>query len=229
MNGNLEKKALYEIIADKLEEMILNDLTEFKKKLPSEQRLAETFSVSRPVIREALKLLKERGLIESHQGASSVIIEYSPQSLLKSFSRFSQTKKISPVQIHQVRTALELLSARMAAKNASLEDIEQLKEINERLKTSKEKKEISQLDTDFHKRIATASQNPLLEGMYEVLSGLIEQFIEKSTSDQARLDGIAWHEKIITAIENGNAEEAATLVQQHLLLSIRNFEHLNDE
>ena len=54
----VNKKALYEIVADKLEDMILSDGTQIDKCLPSEQVLSASFGVSRPVIREALKILR---------------------------------------------------------------------------------------------------------------------------------------------------------------------------
>ncbi len=223
-----ERKALYEVIADKLEEMILGDRTNIEKKLPSEQRLAESFSVSRPVIREALKLLKERGLIESRQGAASVIVEYSPEYLLKSITRFTQTNDTSPEQIHQVRTALELLAVRMASDNATQADILLLKEQNEALAQSESVAAHASCDIAFHNTLVKASKNPLLEVIYNALTDLIKPVIEKSTTADTVQDGVFWHEKIITALEKGNREQAVSLMQQHLLLSIRNFEYFNE-
>ena len=64
----VSKVNLYEQIADRLETWILANSFEGQKKLPSEQALADEFCVSRNVIREALKLLKERGLVDSRNG-----------------------------------------------------------------------------------------------------------------------------------------------------------------
>ena len=69
--GNvLQKDHLYEQVADLLEQQILNNY-EDGARLPSEQHLAEEYSVSRTIIRESLKLLKERGLIDSKTGSGS--------------------------------------------------------------------------------------------------------------------------------------------------------------
>ena len=222
--NNVEKKALYEVIADKLEEMILGDQTKFQQKLPSEQRLAESFSVSRPVIREALKILKERGLIDSKQGAASVIVEYSNENLSKAFFRLTQSKNVSVEQIHQVRTALELLSVRLAALNATKEDVRALKKLIALFEKQNQPIALCALDIKFHKKIVQISKNPLLEDIYSSLMYLIESVINTATSFETKMDGIYWHKKIIAAIADKDAEKAVNAMQQHLLLSIRNIE-----
>ena len=223
-----DKKALYETIADRLEEMILNDRSRIEQKLPSEQRLAESFSVSRPVIREALKLLKERGLIESRQGVASVVVEYSPERLFKSLSRFTQTQNTKPEQIHQVRTALELLAVRIAAENVTEQDVQNLKTCNQKLQQNLCKSLQAELDIAFHRTIVKISNNPLLDVIFESLTAIMKPIIEKSTTQDTLADGVVWHEKIIHALADKNQEQALTLMQQHLLLSIRNFEYLNE-
>ena len=90
MDYGIERKALYEMIADKLELFIMNDTSKASKKLPSEQYLADSFGVSRPVIREALKILKERGLVEMRQGSATVISEYSAEHFCRTVKRMVQ-------------------------------------------------------------------------------------------------------------------------------------------
>ena len=67
-NTEIKRVTMYEQIADRLEEMILSDHISATDKLPSEQALATSFGVSRPVIREALMLLNARGLISQKNG-----------------------------------------------------------------------------------------------------------------------------------------------------------------
>ena len=70
MENSLQKAHLYEQVADLLERQIIAQYKDGKK-LPSEQHLAEQYQVSRTIIREALKLLKERGLIDSKTGSGA--------------------------------------------------------------------------------------------------------------------------------------------------------------
>ena len=85
------KTNLYEQIADYLEDMILNNKTmQEEKKLPSEQALAVTFGVSRNVVREALKLLKERGLIELRNGTGAYITKPEASNISDVVSRIDR-------------------------------------------------------------------------------------------------------------------------------------------
>ena len=78
---------LYEQVADRLEARILSDPDTLGHKLPSEQALADGFSVSRPVVREALKLLKERRLVSVRNG-EGVFVEKPDASALAWFLLF---------------------------------------------------------------------------------------------------------------------------------------------
>lgn len=228
----IEHKALYEIIADKLEFMILSDTTQISQKLPSEQQLADSFGVSRPVIREALKILKERGLIASRQGASSVITDYAMDHFTKSINRIACMKNVTPQQIYQIRTTLEILSVKLAAESQDKHQVEELKRLNRAMEeyssgTAHVKKR-AELDVAFHSTISGMSGNPLLQYMTEALSSMLLSVIEKSIDTETAMDGIKFHDKIIVAITEGNAQKACDLMRSHLMLSIRNYEVMNE-
>lgn len=237
MDYTIERKALYEIIADRMEEMILSDTTKISQKLPSEQQLADSFGVSRPVIREALKILKERGLISSRQGASSVITDYDTDTFIKSINRITCMKNVSPAQIYQIRMTLEVLSMKLAAENPDKELVAELKarnrsmEVrwNEAANLREAVSERARLDAEFHSAIAGMSGNPLLQVMMEALASLLIPVIEKTIDEETSKEGISCHDRIIAAIEAGDAEKACDLVQSHLTIALRNYELMNDQ
>lgn len=228
----VERKALYEIIADKLEDVILNDPSTISQKMPSENHLSDLFGASRPVIREALKILKDRGLIVSHQGASSVITEYDPEKFIKSVNRIICTKNVSSDQIYQVRCALEMLSVRLAAENPDPDGVQMLRKLNAEIAACRVPEEIekrSGLDMDFHMAIAAMSGNPLLIYMTETLSTLLTPLfdsvlLENSSSDSA----VPMHERIIDAVAEGDADRACDQMRAHIMLSIRGIEELEE-
>lgn len=225
MDYNIERKALYEMVADKLELFILNDTSKKTQKLPSEQYLADSFSVSRPVIREALKILKERGLIASRQGSATVITEYSAEHFAKTMRRMTCMKNITPEEIYQIRAHLEILSAKLAAENASKEETEELRRVNAQIVNSVgDTHERARLDVKFHKTIAKMSGNVLLFVIMEALSELLMPIFEKSADSSTDRTSIALHDKILSAIETGDAESAADLMRTHLMISARNYE-----
>lgn len=228
MDFQIEHKALYEMIADKLELFILNDTSKVSQKLPSEQSLADSFGVSRPVIREALKLLKERGLIASKQGSATVITDYDTDHFVRTMTRMTRMKKATPEHIYQIRNTLEVLSARLAAANANEENIRALKEVNAKMRqTSGVTDERIRVDIDFHKAIAKMTDNPLLYCMMEALTEFLYPLFEKSIDESTDQHGIALHDKIVAAIEARDEDAAADLMRTHLLISVRNYEIRN--
>lgn len=226
----IQREMLYEIIANKLEEMILNDTIQVDQKLPSEQTLAVSFGVSRPVIREALKILKERGLITQRQGASPVICEPGADVLTRTVSRIVQIKDIDPMHVYQVRLNLEMMSIQLACENATGEDIDRLSGINRKMEEFKDnlEKRIA-YDIEFHSAIAHSSGNPLLEIFIEAISAeLLRAMIASAlTLENASEDGIIYHDKIIDVIRSRDSEKAADLIRMHLMSSFRNFEASN--
>lgn len=229
MDFQIEHKALYEMIADKLELFILHDTSRVSQKLPSEQYLADSFGVSRPVIREALKLLKERGLIASRQGSASVITEYDTDSFVKAMSRMAYMKNVTPEQIYPIRSALEILSAKLAAANATEESIASLRAINERMHApSLTHEERICFDVDFHKAVAEMSQNPLLSCMIETLSSFLFELFEKSVDESTDTHGIALHDQLVEAIAARDEDAAADIMRTHLMISVRNYEIRNN-
>jgi len=87
INYSVQRVNLYESIADNLEQMILNDSSQIGHRLPSEQTLAENFGVSRNVVRESLKILKERHLVSLRTGEGAYIEKPDNRSLTELLNR----------------------------------------------------------------------------------------------------------------------------------------------
>jgi len=221
--NNPSRSALYEVIADKIEKMILNDEMHPDTKLPSETELADTFGVSRPVIREALNMLRERGLIASRQGAASVITEPDTQTLVKTLNRIVHMKNVLPMQVYQVRMVLETLCASLAAKSCTDSDIKHFRKINDRVRMSKGNLELrAKCDMEFHVAIAESTGNPLLAMILEALAVLMEPLIVNNLKVLGDADeGDLFHGRIIQAIESGDSECASGIMREHLVMSAK--------
>ena len=222
MNGNNtnNRAALYGVIADKIEEMILSGEMRAEEKMPAENELAEKFGVSRPVIREALNMLRERGLIASRQGAASVITEPCADTLLKNLNRIVMMKNVSPMQVYQIRMVLETLCASLAAKVCTDSDIERFREINGRVSKSKGDYAVrAGADMEFHVAIAESTGNPLLAMMLEAVASLMCPIIINNLKCIDTDEGDLFHEKIIEAIESGDETLAAEVMREHLIKS----------
>ena len=216
---------LYEQIADKLEELILS-AEYIDEKLPSEQALAEQFAVSRNVVREALKILKERGLIESRNGTGSYITKPEAANLSDVISRMVVMNNIDYCAIYDVRIILETAACRSAAERVTTGQLMQMEELLERLKdrtmTVKERRET---DFAFHEAIAEATGNPLLAVLIRAMKNVFIEMIEKGIFMTGGIDdAIMRHARIMDALRVHDPQEAEAAMFDHLQFSKKNVE-----
>ena len=218
------KISLYERIADLLEERILSDGYEIEKKLPSEQALAEQYSVSRTVIREALKLLKERGLVDSRNGMGSYVTKPEAGNLADVIYRMAVLDKISYADIYDVRKILEIAACREAASSVRNDQLAKMNAYLEKLKDrSISVKERRELDYNFHAAIAEASGNRLLGIMVRTTRNVFIAMIEKGIFTEGGIeDAILRHDRIMQALINHDPAAAEKAMQEHLDQSYEN-------
>ena len=235
--GNvLQKDHLYEQVADLLEQQILNNY-EDGARLPSEQHLAEEYSVSRTIIRESLKLLKERGLIDSKTGSGSYVTRPEAQNIADVVYRIIQMDQIDYVSVFDMRMILEMESISRAVNHVTIVEMKEMEHLLELLKDPKLSNEKrSKYDFSFHYMIAKASGNPLLALMTEAIGTICQEMIHKAFLLQDSLqDSIVRHNLIMNAIkardEKAAKDSMTEKIQdtfetgyQHLENSKRNYE-----
>ena len=112
---SVKKNNLYESIADTIEAMILDDTLKVGERLPSEAAMAESFGVSRNIIREAMKILKERHLVELRNGDGARVVKPDSSSLKDVVNRMVIMGSLSLSEIYELREALEVSAAGLAA------------------------------------------------------------------------------------------------------------------
>ncbi|MFA6845430.1 MAG: FadR/GntR family transcriptional regulator [Sphaerochaetaceae bacterium] len=230
-NFSLSRVNLSQQVADHLEQVILNSPSSVvSEKLPSEQDLARQYDVSRPVIREALKLLQERGLVTLRNGLGSFVTKPQTSTVLSAINRIMQMNNISDEDLTQVRGILEVSAAQLAAKNAKEEDFEAIRENLRKFsdKTLSLKERVA-LDTQFHELIAHASGNALLEMFNEVLLSMLSDYMGKGVLLSGGIDdGITRHKKIFAALETRDQAKVTEAMQEHLAVSEQNVKRFKE-
>ncbi len=220
---DLKKVNLSEMLADKLENIIVSDTNSFGQKLPSEQELAKNFGVSRNIVREALKLLKERGLVTSRTGDGSYISKPEPQTLTNLISRMLVMNNIDAKAVYEMRVMLECNACLLTVQRATEEDLDSLVAINCEMEEKQQTLELRvDLDLQFHARIAEISGNALLsifvKSMTHLRRVMIRQAIQSEGGSQ---DGVEYHERIIAALRARDAKQAEKIMREHLEESMR--------
>ncbi|AEV30410.1 transcriptional regulator [Sphaerochaeta pleomorpha str. Grapes] len=222
---SLSRTNLSQQVADHLEEVILaSSSTRVSEKLPSEMKLAKQYNVSRPVIREALKLLQERGLVTLKNGSGAYITKPETDTVMTAVSRIMQVDNISPEELTEVRGILEMSAVELAAVHANAEQLARMDHI---LKLFNDKtlplKDRVALDASFHIAIAEASGNELLTMFVEVLTSLLKEYMGKGILIQGGIDdAIDRHRKILDALSDHDVGLARLAMTEHLKVSSEN-------
>ena len=217
----LQKVNYYEQIADILETSILDETLAENGKLPSEMELAKQFSVSRTIVREALKILKERGLVQMKTGDGSYISRPEASTISGILTRFIKLDGIPDEDNYIIRYTLELTAVQIAAEKASDAELDALETIiNETEKHKDETELLVQLDCDFHIALSRASKNALLavfiESMHEILRKVIRRGVLIPGRNE---DGIIRHRRIIAALRTRDPDLAEAAMREHLDVS----------
>lgn len=215
-----------EQIADLLEEEIISRGT-IGERLPSEQQLAERFEASRTVVREALKILRARGLIDSRTGSGAYITRPDEQDLSHMISRIIRMdKNIDHVNIYDVRICLEVAAARCAAVHADAFDLQELEDVLAQLRNyNLGVLERRDLDFQFHQMLARCSRNPLLALLVETMANVFKDVIKIGIFVQGGIDdAILRHQRILDALRDHDPDRAEAMMRQHLEQSRENYE-----
>ena len=222
---NIQRSKLSEQIADQLEEEIISS-GKVGERLASEQQLAERFSASRTIVREALKILRARGLITSRTGSGAYVTSPNVEDLSHMLSRMIRMNGIGYQDIYDMRFYMEAAAVRAAVEKATDAELDQLEEILIKLKNRNlgfmERRD---LDFRFHERIAHLSGNALLALMVETMAHIFKDVIEIGIFVEGGIDdAIVRHQRILDALRARDAVQAGKMVYEHLEQSRKNYE-----
>jgi GntR family transcriptional regulator, transcriptional repressor for pyruvate dehydrogenase complex len=189
-------------------------------RLPSERELSERHNVSRPVVREALRSLHERGLIEVLPNRGSYVRPFSAQSVARQMRLALRQIGVTPRQLTVARLMLECEAAELAALNASTEDRERLLEAHQRTGRGGDLYARAANDVAFHAEIARAGGNPVIETMFASIRDVTYGLILRSLSDrEVRKAGEPLHTTILERILERDGAGARAAMREHLELA----------
>lgn len=229
---SLSRINLSQQVADHLEEVILSSPTSrVSEKLPSEMKLAKQYNVSRPVIREAMKLLQERGLLTLKNGSGAYITKPETNTVMHAVNRIMQVDHISAEELTQVREILELSSVSLAVKHITDKQLDEMDTIlTQFADTSLPLKNRVALDEAFHIAIAQASGNELLVMFVGVLTSLLRDYMGKGILVSGGIeDAIKRHREIFDALSRRDAQAAHQAMADHLKMSSENVKQFDKQ
>lgn len=211
-------------LVDELEHKILTGKYAVGEMLPSERRLSEAYSVSRSGVREALKILGERGLVTVRHGRGTFVTDPNAGAAGAAIGNALRRERITARDVIIGRMAVEKESAALAAEARTEADLDLLDRIIEGMETSLAILDRVRADLAFHLALVKASHNPVFEAMFRAISGFTAEMMLRSLSDRAVAEvGVPQHRAILEAVRQRDAGEARRLVEEHMAVAIERY------
>jgi GntR family transcriptional repressor for pyruvate dehydrogenase complex len=214
-----ERRRLADEVAERLTGWIMDETLPAGGLLPTEGELAGRFGVSRTVIREAIRSLASYRLVRIRHGVGSYVNPREAWDVSSALQLFIRSDRDGLLRWLEVRQVLEVGIARRAAERVAPEELEALTGLVETMRN-----QLSQLpgafiemDSRFHLVIARATRNPSLEMMLapilRPLHGRMQETLQIPVTAEL---AVAEHERIVAALQAGDAKEAAAAMAAHL-------------
>ena len=213
---SVKKEKLSVEVANQITELILDESLRPGDPLPSQRELAEEIGVSRTVLREAIKTLEERGLVEMKHGSGTYVRRPTSKSISRSVRLFIQTGPERFFQLIDVREILDVEIAARLAKECSEED---LLELEERLALMEEAldspEEFVRLDVAFHMAFYRATRNEVLMAIMAPITELLMETVGITFAVPGSAErSLKRHQVMLACIRAGDAEGARQAVRE---------------
>jgi DNA-binding FadR family transcriptional regulator len=222
----LERAKTYELVVRQIKGEIYAGRLRPGDRLPGERQMSELLKVSRPSVREAIRVLEALEIVRSRPGNgadSGLVVSTEPSRALADLLGIHVAlSSYSLAEVVNVRMALEVQSVRRIADNIATMDVSQVAETLEQMKNPDlDRASFLDLDTEFHVGLARCSNNALLADLMAALREAVRRPMAVAFDDDE-----AWpersqmirgeHEAIFEAIRAGNADEAEARMRHHI-------------
>jgi len=215
----IQTERLYERIVSQIEHRIETGELNVGDQLPSERELAEQFAVSRTAVREAVKALRQKGLVEIRPGRGTFITNGTSDTIRHSLSMLMKIGVANGSgNLVEVREILEPEIAALAATRITDEYIASMQAAVETMDTALDNVDVFvEADLDFHLALAEGTQNPIIPILMDSIIDLLREQRKRIGLTKGGLQrGQVHHKKILDAVTRHDAEAARQAMQDHL-------------
>ncbi len=213
----IERPTITEEIIEQLRDKILTGEIKPGDKLPPERALAESLSVARTSVREALRALRYMGILEVRNGEGTFLSK-NTRILTDHFKASHLLKRFPILELIEARKIIEGATVFLAVKRASAEDRKVLQKLHDiAAGNTADEQKFLRTDFDFHKKIAEMSQNSVLLQMLNAMRELtLEENMEVIKKPGQIRNALEYHRQILESILARDAEKAREDMLRHL-------------
>ncbi len=223
----VKKQKSSEKVFKYIEEKIVNGTWKPGDKITPELQLVEKLGVSRLAVREATQRLASMDILVKKRGGGTFVSEVSTGDYMKDLIPLLTIGKIGYKEIMEFRTSLDILGVRLCTKRADEDALEKLQEIhNNMIKSRENPSDFFKYDMEFHRAIAAASGNRILQKTIEIIFDILIYNVEDEYHQLSYDDRIEEHTLVLQAIKNRDAELAELYIKRHVDRTIKDLEKI---
>lgn len=226
-NGEASRKQVADIVAERIERLIIDGILKAGQAIPSERALCEKLGVSRSALREGLRVLRGLGIIETLHGRGSYVGRLSAERDASPLMHLFNSQPRTLYDLLEVRAILESEAARLAAQRGTSADFIMIRRRYEEWQgmqaeiEARNHQELARADHAFHRAINDAAHNPVLVHTLQSLSDLMLSSVLASVSNlyhrpehKRQID--RHHERLFAAVIERKSEKAGRVAREHI-------------
>ncbi len=216
----VERVSVVQQVVTNIQQYIQEEEIAVGSKLPTEMELCDKMGVGRGTIREAMRILQAKGIVEIRPGRGAFLANAEEPKREELSTWFTQNE-VELKDVTEVRMAIEPLAVRLAIRRATPEDIQELKHIQEKAVKAawnEDAKTMAACDEMFHNAIMKCSRNKLLASLNKQITTCLKLFRQKTFYFPNNVENfIPAHAAIIEAFEKKDVALGEQRMIDHLL------------
>jgi GntR family transcriptional repressor for pyruvate dehydrogenase complex len=213
----IERRKTYELVAERLTDEISSRVLQPGDLLPPERELVASFGVGRSSVREALRMLESRGLIESN-GAGTFRVAGLSNPLDHSLTFLLEAEEMDVAELFEVRRILEGECAALAAARRKREHLDRMSDsVGEMAEGLSSEQSFIDADLRFHMTVAEASGNRVARYLMQAIRGLLTRALASVYHVPGSPNrAIEMHQLILEAIRDRRPDVARARMHEHV-------------
>jgi GntR family transcriptional repressor for pyruvate dehydrogenase complex len=212
-----KRRLLSERVARQIERLVVDERLQPGDRLPAGRELTGRYGVSRTVVRDALAVLAQRGLVETRPGSGVFVRDGGSEAVAGVLGQMLRQDAISLTELMETRTLLEVHNAATAAEASATADLAAIAAALAAMDVARGARAFVEADVVFHEAVAQAAGNRVLAAFLRSLRVLLLQGMMIGASlDGARDAALREHTAIFDAIRTGQVATARRVMRAHL-------------
>ncbi len=218
-----KQSRVFQDVVDQIQDAILSGKLKPGSKLPAERELKDMFNTSRGTLREALRVLEQKGLIEIKLGVAggAIIKQMDAEPIMESLALLIRSGDISLDHLAEFRIKIEGSIMELASQRATPEDIQKMEQLYKEAETYFKKDDwenFLKTDEAMHSFIGTMSGNPMFQFLQKSIHDNIHNYYDYylPMNHERTKENLKDFEKIITAVKIQDHKTAAAIIMDHV-------------